>query len=288
MNMELIKYLQTKLREKTVEVYSRDISNYLKAVGVQKAKRAGYKEVLDYIGALRKRYGSGTVHRILQSIKAYYQWLLDSGQRHGHPCKDLRLLDNKARPVQLQDLFKQEELEQLTSRKERYKLATVKNQIIMGLLVYQGLMSQEITGLKLKDLNLEEGTIYIKGSGHVNSRTLKLKGKQVILLQRYLREVRAMQKERGTDILLLNIRGTALQEQTVNYLVSSYRHLFPERLLNPTTIRQSVIANFLKSGKDIRLVQTFAGHRNPSTTEKYKQTQVEELKAAVMKFHPLK
>jgi integrase/recombinase XerD len=285
--MELKKYLQTRLRAKTVAVYHNDISNYFKAIGEQKAKQAGYAEVLDYIGTLRKRYSSGTVHKVLQSIKAYYQWLLDSEQRNDHPCSGLRLRDHKTKPVQLQDLFKTEELEQLISRKERYAMSTVKNQIVMSLLVYQGLMPQEITGLKLKDLNQEEGTIYIKSSGHQNSRTLKLNGRQVILLQRYVQEIRPQHKKKETEILLLNIRGTPLKNLTVHNLISSYKHLFPERHLNATTTRQSVIANLLKSGKDIRLVQTFAGHRKPSTTEKYKQTQVEELKEAVLKYHPL-
>jgi len=49
-----------------------------------------------------------------------------------------------------------------------------------------------------------------------------------------------------------------------------------------------VIAKLLKSGHDLRLVQTFAGHKNPSATEKYRQTGIEELKAGIEKYHPLK
>ena len=48
-----------------------------------------------------------------------------------------------------------------------------------------------------------------------------------------------------------------------------------------------MIANLLKSGNDLRVVQAFAGHKYPSATERYKQTQVEELKQAVLKHHPL-
>lgn len=285
---ELRNYLQKRLRQQTVNMYCRDVNHYLKATGEQKAKRADYKEVLDYVGHLRKKYSSGTVHRILQSIKAYYQWLLDSGQRGDHPCRDLKLRDKKTKPIQLQDLFKAEELELLMNREERYAVAQVKNQLIVSLLIYQGLMLQEITSLKLKDVNQTEGTIYIKSSGHVNSRTLKLNGKQVILLQHYLNEIRPQIKKKESETLLLNIRGWPLKKLDIDYLVRGFKEQFPDRNLTPTTIRQSVITNLLKSGKDIRLVQTFAGHRKPSTTEKYKQTEVEELKAAVMKFHPLK
>ncbi|MCC6691587.1 MAG: hypothetical protein IT235_08655 [Bacteroidia bacterium] len=43
----------------------------------------------------------------------------------------------------------------------------------------------------------------------------------------------------------------------------------------------------LKKGNDIRMVQHFAGHKNPSSTERYKIKDIEELKAGVNKYHPL-
>jgi len=58
-------------------------------------------------------------------------------------------------------------------------------------------------------------------------------------------------------------------------------------LNTPLTIRQSVIANLLQAGKDVRAVQVFEGHNSPMTTERYKQTGIEELTAAVVKYHPL-
>jgi YD repeat-containing protein len=53
-------------------------------------------------------------------------------------------------------------------------------------------------------------------------------------------------------------------------------------------ITLSVIVNLLKSGHDLRLVQTFAGHKYPSATEKYRQTGIGELKAGIEKYYPLK
>jgi integrase/recombinase XerD len=71
-------------------------------------------------------------------------------------------------------------------------------------------------------------------------------------------------------------------------IITQHKHVFPNKNLTAFTIRQSVIANLLKAGKDVRFVQVFSGHRSPMTTERYQQTGIEELTAAVMKFHPLK
>lgn len=46
--------------------------------------------------------------------------------------------------------------------------------------------------------------------------------------------------------------------------------------------------SLLKAGNDLRVVQVFAGHKNLSATEKYKQAQLKELKRAVLNYHPLK
>jgi len=58
-------------------------------------------------------------------------------------------------------------------------------------------------------------------------------------------------------------------------------------VLSAKTIRQSVIANLLKTGKDLRMVQAFAGHKKVSSTERYCQTGLEALKLALQKYHPL-
>ncbi len=88
--------------------------------------------------------------------------------------------------------------------------------------------------------------------------------------------------------LVLAKAGTPETGEGISYLLETAKHLFPNRNLNTKTIRQSVIANLLKSGHDLRLVQTFAGHKYPSATERYRQTGIEELKAGVEKYHPLK
>ena len=77
-------------------------------------------------------------------------------------------------------------------------------------------------------------------------------------------------------------------EDITKHVNRSFKNVYPARKVNAQTIRQSVIANLLKQGNDISVVQAFAGHKYPSSTERYKQTEVETLKAAVNKYHPLK
>ena len=77
-------------------------------------------------------------------------------------------------------------------------------------------------------------------------------------------------------------------EDITKHIKRNYGKRFKGRKVNAQTIRQSLITNLLKAGNDLRIVQTFAGHKYPSTTEKYKQTNVEALKTAVNQYHPIK
>ncbi len=287
--MNLKEYLQKRHTKSTASRYYRDIENFFEAITQQKAQSATYSDIMDYVGTLRKKYSNPqTIKVIIHAIKKYYYWLNHTGQRNDHPCRNLQLKDKTSRDIQIQDLFKPEELELLMERKERYKDVKIKNQAIISLLIYQGLTRNDIVSLTLKDIDLEAGTIYIKPDTKTNSRTLKLRPNQIMLIYKYIHNIRQKLKTVETDSLILTKSGTPENGEGISYLLETAQYLFPGRNLNTKTIRQSVIANLLKSGHDLRLVQVFAGHKYTGSTEKYRQTGIEELKAGINKYHPLK
>lgn len=282
----LEEYLKKRHTAGTAKRYLRDINLFFSSI--ESPSTATYQDIIQYLGGLRKQYQNPeTIRTSLHGIKKYYQWLCDTDQRKDHPCKYLKLRDKKNKDIQLQDLFTTEELELLLEREERYTDLKLRNQLIISLLIYQGLTTGELTKLELRDINLQEAEIYIKPGTKTNSRTLQLKPRQIMLFYEYLYQLRPKLLRKPTEKLIITKLGTAETGEQISYLVSTFKALFPERNINPKTIRQSVITNLLKSGNDLRVVQTFAGHKYPSATERYKQSNVEELKHAVLKYHPL-
>jgi len=286
--MDIKAYLLTDHTPQTTKIYLRDIRVYLDYMTVKKAEKATYKNVMEYVDYLRKQYDNArTINRMLYGVKAWYHWLIHQGKRGDHPCKHLTLKDAKETDIQLQDLFSSKELEQLMDRHERYESVRIRNQVAVSILIYQGLRLTEIEQLRITDIDLESGTIHTKGMAKTLERTLMMKTKQVMLFYSYIHEIRPRIITEDTDRLLLNIQGKAMKADNINYLIETFKDRFEGRNLNASTIRQSVIANLFKQGKDLRVVQVFAGHKNPGSTEKYRQTGLEELKAAIRKYHPL-
>jgi len=288
--MKLQDYLAERYRSSTAKVYGNQIERYRRER--EHTETAGYAEVLDYIAELRGRGMSAkSLHRQLDSIKVYYSYMQASGQRTDHPCRTLVLADAQDRQIRLGELYSREQLAELA---EGYKAANPLNQrrgeVIIGLLINQALTAGEVTRLRVGDVNLEAGTVYVGAGGKTAQRTLALKASQVLTLWRYVEENRsrylelASAKNERDDWLLYDTRGGQLSGGELNRLINQGRSKADR--LRPQKIRQTVIAELVAAGHDIRIVQAFAGHRRSSATEQYKRTGLEELAEAVVKHHP--
>lgn len=282
-------YLDQHYTAATAASYGRQITAYL--AGCPNAATARYTDVLAYVGQLRQRYHNAhTLARELAAVKVFYDYLCDSGQRSDHPGKIIHLKDRRSRDVQLQDLFTREELAQLLERKTRYGALYYRNKVLVSLLVYQGLRVSEMAALSVNDINLDAGTIYVAATPQTNARTLSLKPDQVLLLYSYLQGVRPkLLHGNACEALLVGLRGNPMPaEDIVKHVERRYRGLFGNRKVSAGTIRQSVIANLLKAGHDISVVQQFAGHKYPSSTERYRAGEIATLQAAIDQYYPLR
>jgi integrase/recombinase XerD len=286
--MELKNYLQKELSTSTAVRYERDLKTFF--FYLNKPNQASYQQIMDVIGTLRKKYNNPkTINHFLSAIKKYYDYLQHTGTRKDHPCKMITLRDGKRRDIQLQDLLSTKELELLLESKPKRerdrKANAIRDKLILSLLVYQGLARTEISLIETGDINLEEATITAKGDERTNKRTLPLKAKQIHLLYEYQHKERS---ESTSKKLFIGMRGEPMSSDSLARIVQGYQYLFSEKTLTCQTIRMSVTRNLLKEGKDVRIVQAYMGHKSPGTTEKYKQSHTEELKAEIQKYHPIK
>jgi integrase/recombinase XerD len=286
--MNLKDYLREHYTPDTASIYLQEIDRY--RLTCPQAEAAAYKDILLYMGSLRTRYtNASTLNRILCSIKTYYDYLCASGKRPDNPATSILLKDQRSRDIQLQDLLTMEELEVLLTRPERYPHLASRNKVLMSLLIYQALYPVEMEALRVGDINLETGTVRTQATAKTNSRELSLKPSQILLFYDYIREIRPLLLKEGTsDRLLIGQRGEPMTaEDITKHVKRSFTERYPGRTVNAQTIRQSVIAHLLKQGHDLSVVQVFAGHKYPSSTERYRQNEIETLKAAIEKYHPI-
>jgi site-specific recombinase XerD len=184
-------------------------------------------------------------------------------------------------------LFSSAELELLLEREERYADLKQRNQVIMSLLIYQGLNSTEIVNLNLSHIDFDKGTIFIRASRKISQRHMEMHNKQFRIFERFINEGRKKLQREETEAFLLRKLGNRIGVEDIYYLTSTFKALFADRNLNPLTIRQSVIANWLNERKiPLEQVQLMAGQKWISSTVKYRQTSIEEQREMMNKWFP--
>lgn len=253
----------------------KSISNYLgitcrfKAYMNNNAETATYKDILEYIGYLRQyKLSPRSIHNYLHVVKAYYNWLIETGQRADHPCKRLNLKDRLNKSIAIESLYSMETLENLLqSHQSKNKALQKRDECVISLLIYQALTTQELSALETENINLEKGTVYIKAGRSNRSRTLSLKSQQIMSFYQYINNDRLKLLSKNKNAIdsdkkrfILSYTGKPILPINITDILNPRRQNKPKLL--PLKIRQSVITHLLKQGNDVRIVQVFAGHRN--------------------------
>lgn len=248
-----------------------------------------FKEILSFLDnkAKASKYPN-TNKNWLGILKVYYDYLVAIGFRDDHPCKTFNIKSHRNKNVIHQDLFLSHELEMLLEREERYEDLRLKHLTINSLLIYQGLESAEIRRLKVQHIDFDSGLIFIKGSRNLKQRHLEIYPKQFKILDDYIKECRPKWLKEKTDFLLMGRTGGGMTCVGIAHAVIPLKGLFPDRKLNPKTIRQSVIANWLNEKKiPLEQVQLMSGQKWISTTIKYRQNSHEEQRELMNRWFPI-
>ncbi len=286
--IELEQYLYNKFTASSTKRYLFAIEKLFAFLGESNAIHARYIDIISYLYSLRQKgFKNDYLQTEFYGIRNYYKWLLHNKIRVDDPTDNIKLSDLSNRSIQFQDLFTKEELSLLLSKKNRYELLKWRDYLAISFYIYQGLTTGEIASLTIYDVSLEKEVVFIMDSRNC-SRILKLNPNQIMAYKRYITFDRPTLIKCKSEQLFIGKLGQPETPDGFHYLIESQRKLFPNKKLNPKTVRQSVIVNLLMDGLSLIEVQLFAGHHYPSTTERYVQEDLNELRSEIDKCFPLK
>lgn len=294
----------------TVKAYTSyllDFISYLDADDTA-IENATAKEVLSYLNHLKKKGQANQTRNIrLSVIKQFFTWQIETGSRVDHPIAHLKIRGTKGQKLypilskqELEALYTEYEVPTASHKKANcnwfnsYQLSKQRNKAILSLMINQGITTPEVARLKLNDLKLKAGQVYIRGSRKSNERTLALKSNQIMELMEYQYTTRtALLKLQTseTDLLFLPTitagNTAALGTGSLQIWKSLGRDIrqVHSNFINFKQVRTSVITHWLTQ-YNLREVQYMAGHRYVSSTEAYLVNELDGLSEDIEKFHP--
>lgn len=258
-----------------------------------------YNDVTDYIKSNQQRsIKSRTVSHIALNVKHYLNYLVEAGIITHNPALALKIKNAKRKtvynilsPEELETIYKTYKAELPSKDKAPpqtlNKLSRKRNKVLLGLLIYQGIATDDVKNLELSHLELREGKITIPETKRSNERTLKLESHQVFDLYDYVNETRKeiLRLTKKKDNALFISIGTGNKLQNTLQKLSEEIKEQNSNVENLHQIRASIITNWLKQYNK-RKVQYMAGHRYVSSTEHYEANNIEALQDDIQKFYP--
>lgn len=167
------------------------------------------------------------------------------------------------------DFLTEAEMDRLLQAAKQSRYGT--RDYAMLLLAYRhGLRVSELVGLRIDQVNLSEGRVWVKRLKGSLDTDQPMQGNTLRAVRQWLRDREAM---RGKHLpwLFVSERG-AMSRKALNYLVAEAGTRAGLPHVHPHMLRHSCGFYLANRGYDTRLIQDYLGHRSIQHTVRYTRT----------------
>lgn len=225
-----------------------------------------------------------TQARLLSSIHSFYRFLLYHRYIEQDPSE---LLEMPRVEKHLPEVLSLEEIDAMIAQIDMSKPEGHRNRAIIEMLYGSGLRVSELTELRLSNIYRKEGYMRILGKGS-KQRLVPISPVADEQFGYWLKDRSQLDiKPEASDIAFLNHYGRQLTRAMIFTIVKRLAEAAGIRkTISPHTLRHSFATHLLQNGADLRIIQQLLGHESIVTTEIYTHVNIQDLREAVLKYHP--
>jgi integrase/recombinase XerD len=225
-----------------------------------------------------------TQARLLSSIHSFYRFLLYHRYIEQDPSE---LIEMPRIEKHLPEVLSIEEIDAMIAQIDMSKPEGHRNRAIIEMLYGSGLRVSELTDLRLSNIYRKEGYMCILGKGS-KQRLVPISPVADEQFGYWLIDRSRLDiKPEAADIAFLNHYGRQLTRAMIFTIVKRLAAAAGIRkTISPHTLRHSFATHLLQNGADLRIIQQLLGHESIVTTEIYTHVNIQDLRQAVLTYHP--
>ncbi len=283
------------LAANTLSSYRRDLRRYLEhldAHGIGTLDEVTEATVSDFLMRLREGdadhppLGASSAARTVVAVRGFHKFAVRDGLAQTDPAAAVRPPSPAKRLPKALPLSDVEAI--LEAAGAPGTTLALRDRALLEVLYGTGARISEAVGLDVDDLDLEDGTVLLRGKGS-KQRLVPVGSFAREAVTAYLVRGRPelVAAGRGTPAMFLNARGGRLSRQSAWAVLSrAVQRAGVTRDVSPHTMRHSFATHLLEGGADVRVVQELLGHASVTTTQVYTLVTVDNLREVFATAHP--
>jgi len=292
--LDFIAYLELErgLSRNTLEAYRSDLFQFgawldvagKSALTVEHSDLAAFVETLAAGGEDRAPAASTTIQRKVACLRSFYRHLRREELLDRDPTAELK---GPPRGRKLPKVLTRDEVALLLAQPRGGSSAALRDRALLELMYACGLRASEAVGIRLEEVDLDEGVLRANGKGS-KERLVPIGSKAVAALFAWLTVGRPkLVGIRDEAHVFVNQRGQGLTRQGLYKIVQ--RHAKSAGLahkMSPHTLRHTFATHLLAGGCDLRSLQEMLGHADIATTQIYTHLSADRLRDVYFRAHP--
>ena len=246
----------------TVIAYSKDIEQLIEFVG-EKGKTLVAEVTADDIDEFKnilkqRRYTSKSISRKINSIKAFFRYLIGEGVVESNPAESISHPKIEQTPPRVLTRLEYRALRDACRGDERLFA-------IVELLLQTGMRISELASLQMDDVDLDRGIMVIQAQNSRDERKVPLNKAAKKSLMDYLK-IRPRAREKT---VFLTKTSRPFLVRNIRTAIDRYFRLAGIKDAKVNDLRHTFIVEQLKAGTPLVYVSQLVGHKRITTTEKY-------------------
>lgn len=276
------------LSRNTFLAYGRDIRRYvlfLKKQGLKSFDSVNQALISDFLLHERDRGLEPTsATRALSALRMFHQFLLREGKVKQEATE---AIESPKLWKHLPECLTEQEVELLLSLPGTKRPQDIRDKACLELMYASGIRASEVSDLKIKSINFDEGYLRVRGKGE-KERMVPVGKKALASLRLYIKKARPkLEKKQANDWLFITQHGKRMSRITVwTTLKKHTKRAGINKNIYPHILRHSFATHLLENGADLRVVQELLGHSDIATTQIYTHMDRSRLKGIHKRFHP--